>query len=1105
MPGVVMMESGASHFQSTNYDRNNGPLTNGARDSPNGLVGQAGNQSAIGTDALLNGNPTNAGGSQSPAPFTSRMNDLPDEIQHITQGFVPLSVLLSRLAQQTHNQLGDEIMALAKMPVPSSAMNGNTVNTDVSSDDNSPENLNKKVRLLNFVQERHGEWVKALVIANWSRKAEPVSKLIDLMHHINKTRAIYQGSLDYMINIKRDLTYARIPNPDLRTALHVLSTGQAPWMPELNYIQPPQITPEEQMRWIENLNTLLSIRLNLEDHENIPEQFQDFVIDSGRVTFKVPGEFEVDLTIADEDPEKQFWFIDFRFAFQPAPSELSDRLREFLEYNVNEALQKDGLPGCYKFLHEFVLTHKITEYVRQAMDLSKGRWADMLEVERLRRAMAIHYWSGRQPDGPQSYIIMGVSSGKNTGLASSQTSSSRLTLRWFRDGIEVKDVQFPLDDNTISTETLLNRVIGQHIEHILRKFHDAMKSEGRFLRREASLGINIVGNNPGESALTMQLNHEQYLNIKVAPITGTLLAIPQSTRASFDLQSQLNKETRRPITEQVALLERFRCFFVEDELNRRGKSRGWSVCNPHPVKQEETRQPLGIKGAYHLIWLKRRGLPDNWYIMVSQSLSGDQWWLTEVVKPSGNTKITTHARLPLSPSTPRYSDKFFAELTFFSSAIISQIGILGAMHKERIKYAVQDRINPMLPPNMKVPSIHVRLSEILGRHHPHISKNISSWAFDFVEINIKNIEYQLPQSSGPTIVTGPSGKDERLAPLAPEQHHYNIVVDARVKVADPSRFGPLKGNVEHDVAFNERLGVFALIIEAEVGSSILDTLAHRLQALGRLANSIDTIRQSRRDVQCEEITLNNVKFSYTDQARSTEMRAQQNVHRWTASLDLQTDNMKLILDPGNPQIRATEQFNKLINSKEGFKAVPWFLSITLPIHRALNSVEQAWEVLTMTSQCRANVFVVSLDCYTLQYTIGPSKVIGRCLTLYIKLQNHNIKPEWHIYREETGPNKRPDDEFQKILQKLWMSDKRVWRYLGTSVAADVMNGAEKLIKAMDEVIRTLVAVKSPSVSKQPQPKAAAAKNASQNKNTGASKPRPQQTGPVGPVVISIDD
>ncbi|KAI0413866.1 mediator complex subunit MED14 [Xylaria grammica] len=1101
MPGVIMMESGASHFQSTNHHRNNGTLTNGARDSPNGLVSHAENQSAAGTNAVLNGN---ASDSQSPAPFTSRMNDLPDEIQHITQGFVPLSVLLSRLAQQTHNQIGDEIMALAKMPVPSSTMNGNTLSADTS-DDNSPDNLNKKVRLLNFVQERHGEWVKALVIANWSRKAEPVSKLIDLMHHINKTRATYQGSLDYMINIKRDLTYARIPNPDLRTALQVLSTGQSPWMPELNYIQPRQITPEEKMRWIENLNTLLSIRLNLEDHENIPEQFQDFEINSGRVTFKVPGEFEVDLTIADEDPEKQFWFIDFRFAFQPAPSELSDRLRDFLEWKVNEALQRDGLIGCYKFLHEFILTHKITEYVRQAMDLSKGRWADMLEVERLRRAMAIHYWSGRQPlDGPQSYIIIGVSSGNIPGLVPSRSISSRLTLRWFRDGIEVKDAQFPLDNETISTEILLNQVIGKHIEHILRKFHDAMKSQGRFLRREASLGISIGESTPGESALTMQLSHEQYLNIKIAPITGTFLAIPQS-RGSFDLQSQLNKDVRRPITEQVALLERFRCFFVEDELNRRGKSRGWSVCNPHPAKHEETRQFLGTRGSYQLIWLLRRGLPDNWYIMVGQSLSGDQWCLAEVVKSSGNAKITTHARLPLSPSTPRYSDKFFAELTFFSSAVMSQIGILGAMHKERIKYGIQDRINPMLPPNMKVPSIHVRLSEILGRHHPHVNKNISSWAFDFVEINVKNIETRLPQLPGLTVDPGSGSKDEGSAPSALEQHRYNIVVDARVKVADPSRFGLLKGNVERDVAFNERLGVFAFIIEVEVGSSILDMLTHRLQALGRLAGSIDTIRQSRRDIQCEEITLNNVKFSYTDQARPASIKTQQNVQRWAASLDLQTDNMKLILDLGNPQIRATEQFNKLINSNEGFKGVPWFLSITLPIHRALNLVEKAWEPLIMTGQCRVNVSVISLDCYTVQYILGSVKDVGRRLTLYIKVQNHNVKPECHIYREEIGPNKQPEDEFQKVLQKLWMSDKRVWRYLGASVAADVTSAAEQLIKATDEAVRPLAAVRSPSVSKQSQPKAATAKNVSQNKTAGASKPRPQQTGSVGQVVISLDD
>ncbi|KAI0401248.1 mediator complex subunit MED14 [Xylaria palmicola] len=1105
MPGVVMMENGGSHVQSTNHDRSNGSLVNGARDSSNGLTRHDANPDGTNANPALNGSSANAGGSQSSAPLASRMNDLPDEIQHITQGFVPLSLLLSRLAQQTHNQLGDEILALAKMPVPASVMNGNPVNADVPSDDNSPENLNKKVRLLNFVQERHGEWVKALVIAHWSRKAQPVSKLIDLMQHINRTRATYQSSLDYMINIKRDLTYARIPNPDLRTALQVLSTGQAPWMPELNYIQPPQVTLEEKTRWIENLNTLLSVRLNLEEHENIPEQFQDFVIDSGRVTFKVPGEFEVDLTIADEDPANQFWFIDFRFGFQPAPSELSDRPRDFLEYKVNEALQKDGLLGCYKFLHEYVLTHKITEYVRQAMDLSKGRWANMLEVERLRRAMAIHYWAGRQPnEGHQSYIIIGVSSGKNASLVSNRDKSSHLSLRWFRDGVEVKDAQFLLDDRTISTETLLNRVVGQHIEHVLKTFHTALRSEGRFNRGEAGLGIHIVDDNPGESALTMQLSYERHLVIKVAPITGTLLVTPQ-LRGNFDLQSQLNKEIKRPVKEQVALLERFRYFFVEDELVRRGKSRGWIVCNHHPVKHEETRQLLGARGSYQLIWLKRRGLPDNWFIMVGQSLSGDQWWLIEVVKRSDIHKIKTHARLPLSPSTPRYSDKFFAELTFFSSAMMSQIGILGAMHKEKIKYTVQDRMNPMLPPSMKVPSIHVRLSEILGQHHPHVSKNISSWAFDFVEINLKGIENRPLGSSSPPADSTSHDNDNSLNTPATEQYRYNIVVDARVKVADPSRFGPLKGNVERDVAFNEQLGVFAFIIEAEVGRSIMDMLAHRLQALSRLAGSIDAIRQSNRDVQCEEITLTNVKFSYTDQVRPTSNGAQQNVHRWSASLDLRTDKMKLILDPGNPQIRATDQFDKVINSKEGFRGVPWFLSITLPLQRALSSVELAWESLAMAHQHHAVVYVISLDCYMVRYTLRLAKDVDRRLTLYMKLQTHNGRPEWHIYREETGPSKQPDDEFQKILQKLWMSDKRIWRYLGTSVAADVTNGAETLVKAMDETIRSLAGRSSPSMLKQPQTKGAAPKNVGQMKSVATNKTRPQQTGHVGPVIISLDD
>ena len=114
------------------------------------------------------------------------------------------------------------------------------------------------------------------------------------------------------------------------------------------------------------------MRLNLQEYDNIPPPFRDYTIKSGRVTFNVPGEFEIDLTIADEDPEKQFWFIDFRFLFSPSVLELPSHLRFYIESKVNAVLLADGLPGCYKLLHEIVLTHKISEFKRQHLSSREG-------------------------------------------------------------------------------------------------------------------------------------------------------------------------------------------------------------------------------------------------------------------------------------------------------------------------------------------------------------------------------------------------------------------------------------------------------------------------------------------------------------------------------------------------------------------------------------------------------------------------------------------------------------------------------------------------------------------------------------------------------------
>jgi mediator of RNA polymerase II transcription subunit 14 len=162
------------------------------------------------------------------------MSDPAGEIVHITQGYIPLSKVLTRLAQTTHNALQDQIAALAKMPLPAAAMNGNSTIPNGDTDDVSSENIAKKTSILNFAMREHRKWVKALVITEWSRKADMVSQLIDLRFHLQGQEVLFTGALDVMGHVKRDLTFARMPSPDLKTALQVLSTGEAAWMPDVS-------------------------------------------------------------------------------------------------------------------------------------------------------------------------------------------------------------------------------------------------------------------------------------------------------------------------------------------------------------------------------------------------------------------------------------------------------------------------------------------------------------------------------------------------------------------------------------------------------------------------------------------------------------------------------------------------------------------------------------------------------------------------------------------------------------------------------------------------------------------------------------------------------
>lgn len=245
MPGVIM-ENGSRNGLHTNHERDQ---------RPNGVNG-TNQQSEKGQDRLkgrseplqnvtptspsqpngLNGQLTEtprqrtSNGTDKPSGSQNPLGELPPEILHITEGYIPLSGLLERLAQKTFNDMNTTIDDLAEMPGPASTSNGYGPS---GTDDNSPENVNKKLRLIKLLEDAHGDWAKMLAIADWSRNADKMSKLIDLQQHLRTTKQYYNQSIDTLCEYKRGLLGARLPNPDLRTALEVLTTGNASWMPDV--------------------------------------------------------------------------------------------------------------------------------------------------------------------------------------------------------------------------------------------------------------------------------------------------------------------------------------------------------------------------------------------------------------------------------------------------------------------------------------------------------------------------------------------------------------------------------------------------------------------------------------------------------------------------------------------------------------------------------------------------------------------------------------------------------------------------------------------------------------------------------------------------------
>jgi mediator of RNA polymerase II transcription subunit 14 len=234
MPGVIM----------ENHNVEGSVRRPGLNETTNGAHDSMGSHEKFGQRPALTNGPVHVNGtgresdnSNQLSKTTQRMEELaitPYEIPHITQGFFPFGTLVNRAVQNCWNELSELISELATIQVPPdhSTAHGAVAK---SPGNQSAQNMHKKLKILEWGHSKRAEFIKLLVLSDWSRQASEVSRLIDIQGFIRTRHQAYSNAMNFVGVMKQDLVRAQVANPDLKTALEVLAKGRVASLPDVSF------------------------------------------------------------------------------------------------------------------------------------------------------------------------------------------------------------------------------------------------------------------------------------------------------------------------------------------------------------------------------------------------------------------------------------------------------------------------------------------------------------------------------------------------------------------------------------------------------------------------------------------------------------------------------------------------------------------------------------------------------------------------------------------------------------------------------------------------------------------------------------------------------
>ncbi|KAH6637812.1 mediator complex subunit MED14-domain-containing protein [Boeremia exigua] len=942
MPGILMMNHSVNDTVRDGENKkrwSDGKLVNG-------IDGRS-------DTAAMNGN---IGPATNGTPIAPTMDQHPEEEPSITHigpdAYHPLSKLLARVGQECYNALEETLHKMSGMSLGQQA-NGAMTN-GVVSQDNPEVNKRKKLLLLKFAQENRAKFIKLLVLTEWGQKsAVDIGKVIDL-YAWAKEQAAHMDFADEQVNqIKILSAYARENNPDIRTALEVLSVGKASWIPTLDYIPPDPISPDKALKLLRTMNTSLSIRLNV--HETLPRHLRNWRIQSGRATFVIENEMEFDVVSFVEDATDQWWFLDLRLLFASAPTiATGSKFWEQLQPQTDYVLQQKGLSGLFDFLHNFVLTHKLSVLRSQAVGLARS---GSLKAEKVHRELVVQYWTDRP--GKKNWIEFGTTSNKPKNGKTSWRGPPipSLTARWFRQGKEVVDVDLGIDWKDLSMDTILKRVIALHTAQILQ-------STRQHFDPRLDVQSSLSGSEPTDCSLTATLGTQSNsVALSMEPVTGNYIVQPASAlsaRAEFAMN-----QGREPM--QIAgILTSMLSQMLRDQIQRTAQQVGWQRITRQALRPDTVKAAVKSDVLEYAMY-SPRGWTSKWALAALVNTAGESWWIFEL----GSNGISID-----------YAEQIVMDKHDGTSIAINR-----------------DTLTRMERVAMQLLSFRVTARELDREHKVFSLRHECGTSTNPTEVNHVVQGWALYLQTTDLLTTNSGERpwlEDGIAITCEGLKNdgrsvWHIASGRMVKTAAADMQKLMAASPQSSFKFTAD-GNFRILLATPFGSDILGELRARLRDVNRLRSFATTLQK--REMRLTSSSLQKVQFQYGPSPH-------------TAAVSFASESEVAIdIAPTNPHYRIHRLLTSIANDRNPcLPLLPYgdangldHFCTTLVLTRSLLTVLHELETATPGNIRNPAVHVHSVFKYRLTYE-------NPLCTFDIRLQTKNDKVYWFI---EDNFNHPPD-------------------------------------------------------------------------------------------------